>query len=393
MFTGRFDFSLKPNRWTRILKSVREEGAELLDLAVSNPTAAGFCWDAGTLARALGNSECARYSPSPRGNIAAREAVAAFYKKTHRREIAPGQIHLTASTSEAYSWLLKLLTNPGDNVLVPAPSYPLIAFLCGMEAVKTRNYRLEYNGERWQTDFESLARARDENTKAIFCVSPNNPTGNVPDQSERERLLNFAREQRLPLVVDEVFLEYAAGDRQPETFAGAETDNLIFVLGGLSKTAALPQIKAGWILTCGNESLRRETLARLDFIADTFLSVGTPASLALPSLLENAPAMRERIRERLEKNFELIKNWCDRSRNGMKILTREAGWYAVVELPRGIDEESLCTDLLRHGNVVVHPGYFYDLENSAPHLVFSLLPPSRLFEKAFPHIDYAVARN
>lgn len=398
MFTDRFKFSLKPNRWTRILKSVREDGCDLIDLAISNPSAAGFAWDAGTLANALGNAEIARYSPSPRGNANARQAVADFYKNTHHCALAPEQIHLTASTSEAYGWLLKLLTNPGDNILMPTPSYPLIAFLCGMEAVETRDYNLVFRDNRWQIDFDSLAVACNEKTKAVFCVSPNNPTGNLPSQSERERLLQFARERQLALVVDEVFLEYLEPSFHGETFANVQNSNsetqLVFVLGGLSKTAALPQIKAGWIITCGNEKLRDEALARLDFIADTFLSLSTPAALAVPVLLKAAPAMRERINARLNNNFELLKNWCARSRDGRFLLPREGGWYGIVRLPKGIDEETLCTDLLRHGNVIVHPGYFYDLENrDGAHLVFSLLSPSDFFEKAFPLINYAIARN
>ena len=219
MFTDRFKFSLKSNRWTRILKSVREDGCDLIDLAISNPSAAGFAWDAGTLANALGNAEIARYSPSPRGNANARQAIVDFYKNTHACALAPEQIHLTASTSEAYGWLLKLLTNPGDNILMPTPSYPLIAFLCDMEAVETRDYNLVFRDNRWQIDFESLAAACNEKTKAIFCVSPNNPTGNLPSQSERERLLQFARKRQLALVVDEVFFEYLAPNCNGKTFA------------------------------------------------------------------------------------------------------------------------------------------------------------------------------
>lgn len=392
MFTQRFNFSMTPNRWTRALREARAEGRDLLDLAISNPTAAGFAWAPEQLGNALCGNGLATYRPSARGDLRARQAVAGFYAQTHGVSVVPEQIHLTASTSEAYAWILKLLGNPGDNVVMPAPSYPLIAFLCCMENTETRDYALRYapEQERWEIDFESLERAVDARTRAIFCVNPNNPTGSTFSPQERERLEAFARERNLPLVVDEVFLEYM--ERPAESFATAHS-GAVFVLGGLSKTAALPQIKAGWILTCGAEDFRREALARLDFIADTFLSVSTPAQEALPQLLREAPAMRARIRERLAANEAQLRAWCERSHE-LRFLRREGGWYGIVRIPRGIDEESLATDLLRREGVIVHPGYFYDLESvPAPHLVFSLLAPEASFAAAFPKIDAAILRN
>lgn len=389
-FTDRFNFSMTPNRWTRALREARAEGRELLDLAISNPTSAGFAWEKEMFADALAAGEISVYKPSSRGNPEARRAIAEFYAGTHGAQIATEQIHLTASTSEAYSWILKLLCNPGDNIAMPMPSYPLISFLCCMENTDTNEYDLRYDGARWTLDFESLECAVNERTRAIFCVNPNNPTGSTFSPRERERLEAFARERNLPLVVDEVFLEYM---REPtESFATADS-GLIFVLGGLSKTAALPQIKAGWILTCGNEKLRGEALARLDFVADTFLSVSTPAQFAVPHLLREAPSMRERICRRLDENERQLREWCARSRD-LEFLNREGGWYGIVRLPRGIEEESLATDLLRREGVIVHPGYFYDLEGvPAPHLVFSLLAEEANFARAFPRIDAAILRN
>lgn len=395
VFSSRFNFPMTPNRWTRALREARAEGRALLDLAVSNPTAAGLSWDAGTLAAALAAPEIARYDPNPRGSPAAREAVAAFYAETHGARVDPAEIHLTASTSEAYAWLLKLLCEPGDAVAMPVPSYPLIPFLCRMENTDTREYALirDEARERWTPDFDSLARAADDpRVKAIFCVNPNNPTGSVFSAEERARLEAFARERGLPLVVDEVFLEYMRDGAAAESFATAEGGS-VFVLGGLSKTAALPQIKAGWILTRGDADFRREATRRLDFVADTFLSVSTPAQAALPALLRDAPAVRERVRARLDANEARLAAWCARSRD-LKLLRREGGWYGVVRLPRGVEEESLATDLLRREGVVAHPGYFYDLECApAPHLVFSLLAPEAAFDAAFPRLDAALLRN
>ena len=381
---------MTPNRWTRALREARAEGRALLDLAVSNPTVAGFAWEPGVLAEALTKGAISDYHASSRGSAEARSSVADFYARTHGAVIEPEQIHLTASTSEAYAWILKLLCNSGDNIVMPTPSYPLISFLCCMENTDTRDYALRYEDGRWSVDFESLGRAVDARTRAIFCVNPNNPTGSVFSPEERERLESFARERNLPLVVDEVFLEYMNAPAQ--SFATADS-GLVFVLGGLSKTAALPQVKAGWILCCGDEKCRREALGRLDFIADTFLSVSTPAQLAVPSLLRDAPQMRERIVARLNANEAQLRDWCACSRD-LEFLNREGGWYGIVRLPRGIEEETLATDLIRREGIIVHPGYFYDLEPlPAPHLVFSLLAQEADFAAAFPRIDAAILRN
>lgn len=400
-FSRRLPDDLSPNRWTRILRETRERaratGTPMLDLTVSNPTAVGFLWERERLVRALGSGAIERYVPSPRGNADARRAVAEFYEKTHGAKISPERIHLTASTSEAYSWLAKLLCDAGDNVLTPVPSYPLIAHLCGTDAVETREYALHFDEteNRWALDFSSLENAIDARTRAIFCVAPNNPTGSVFSENERAALLTLARERRVPLVVDEVFLEYAAHEEGTplRSFAGTQ-DAPVFVLSGLSKSAALPQIKIGWILTCGEEKFVAATLPRLDFIADAYLSSSAPAQCAVPALLAESPAMRERIRARLDANEALLRRWEKTSPHAVRILPRTAGWYAVVRLPRGVEEEALCVDLLRRENVVAHPGYFYDAENvPAPHLVLSLITPEETLAAALPRIDEALIRN
>ena len=368
----------------------------LLDLAVSNPTAVGLLWEREALARALAEGPIERYAPSPRGNAEARRAVAEFYEKTHGARISPDAVHLTASTSEAYSWIAKLLCDAGDNVLTPAPPSPLITPRGGMDAVEARDYFLNFDeaAGRWATDFDSLENALDSRTRAIFCVAPNNPTGSVFSADERERLLALARERRVPLVVDEVFLEYAAPDAgTPLSFAGTR-EAPVFVLGGLSKSAALPQIKVGWILTCGDEKFVADTLPRLDFVADTYLSSSAPAQCAVPALLAAAPEMRERVRARLDANEALLREWAETSPHAPRILPRVAGWYSVLRLPRGVSEEALTVDLLRRENVVAHPGYFYDVESvPAPHLVLSLITPPETLAAALPRIDSALLRN
>lgn len=401
---SRFPENLTPNRWARILRETRERarvsGEKILDLAVSNPTAVGFRWEKSQLADALSADTVEIYTPLPRGLFSAREAVSKFYKTVHHASVSPDNIHLTASTSEAYSWLCKLLCDSGDNVLTPAPSYPLISHLCGMDNVNTREYFLEFSEKenRWRTDFSSIENAADERTRAIFCVAPNNPTGSVFSDDERNRLLEIARERRIPLVVDEVFLEYANGNTPQNanalrTFADV-ADAPVFVLGGLSKSAALPQIKLGWIITCGNAEFTGNALARLDFIADTYLSSSAPAQGALAPLLASSTAMRERICERLDANERLLKAWAEKSPHEIRILPRTAGWYAILRLPRGVSEEALTIDLLRRENVIAHPGYFYDVENvPAPHLVLSLITPTETLAAALPRIDAALLRN
>lgn len=373
----------------------------MLDLAVSNPTAAGLRWERDELVSALSAGEIETYVPNPRGNAAARQAIADFYQKIHAAKISPEKIHLTASTSEAYSWLAKLLCAPaGDNVLTPAPSYPLIEHLCGMDGVETREYFLKFDDKnsRWELDFSSLENAIDAQTRAIFCVSPNNPTGSVFSETERARLLEISRERKIPLVVDEVFAEYAlaefsAKNRAAATFAGTH-DAPVFVLGGLSKSAALPQIKAGWILTCGDDAFCERVLPRLDFIADTYLSTSTPSQLAVPAFLEKSEKIRARICARLDENENALRNWAEKSPHALRVLPREAGWYGIVRLPRGVAEDALCIDLLRRENVVAHPGYFYDIEpKPAPHLVVSLITPPEILRTAFPRIDTALLRN
>lgn len=415
----RIPADLSPNRWARILHEVRDAaraaGTPIFDLTISNPTTAGFRWPREVLAAALSAGEIENYAPSPRGNAAARRAVADFYKKEHSTDVDPARIFITASTSESYSRLAKLLCAAGNNVLAPAPSYPLIEHLCRLENVDPRAYFLKFDerAAHWTPDFAALERAIDARTRAIFCVSPNNPTGSVFSADERAKLLALARERALTLVVDEVFAEYPRGNggncdcagapANAASFAGTR-DAPVFVLGGLSKTAALPQIKIGWIVACGDAHFLEKTLPRLDFIADAFLSAAEPSQCAVPALLAASGAMRKRICARLDANETLLKNWAQASPHGVKILPRQAGWSAVLRLPRGVNEDALCIDLLRRESVVAHPGRFYDLDlvpaeifsaNSvpAPHLVISLLTPPEILTAALPRLDSALLRN
>ncbi len=399
----RLPENLSPNRWTRILNEIREHsratGTPIFDLSISNPTAAGFSQTREFLRRALSSGTIEKYFPTPRGNEISRRAIADFYKKIHGANVVPEQIFLTASSSESYSWLAKILGNAGDNFLVPAPSYPLIPQICRLENVFAKEYFLKFSKRemRWKLDFSSLEKKIDARTKAFFCVSPNNPTGSVLSFEERSKLVALAREQQIPLVVDEVFLEFG-NEKNPffsdlKSFAG--TPNApIFVLGGLSKSAALPQIKIGWIVVSGTTNFVEAASTKLEFVADTFLSAGTPNQISVPEILKNSETLRKKIRERLAQNENLLSAWTKISPHKIAILPRTAGWYSILELPRGVDEERLSEDLLRRENVIAHPGFFYDVHaKPLPHVVLSLLTTPEILSAELPKIDSALLRN
>jgi aspartate/methionine/tyrosine aminotransferase len=391
-FSNRFIWNLENNALSRALDERRAVGLPVLDLAESNPARAGFSWDADALATALSCPGNTTYNPDPRGLPQARRAVADYYRE-RGSEIAPERIHLAASTSEAYGWVLKLLTNPGDAVLIPAPSYPLFQFLVAMECVAANSYPLVFADGRWRVDAAALEAAVTPQTRAIFCVSPNNPTGTVADAADREVLRSVARRHGLALVVDEVFLDFGADGGAVPTWAG-ETEVPLFVLSGLSKVSLLPQLKLGWLVTSGPEKWQAEALARLDFIADTYLSVNTPVQNAAGVLIAGALPLRGALNGRVAANERTLREWCAASAHGLRVLPREAGWTALVELPRGINEEALVLDLVRRDGVSMHPGYFYDFpEALSPHWVISLITPEAVLGAALPRLDEALRRH
>jgi len=316
------------------------------------------------------------YEPQPAGAPAAREAVAAYYR-ARGITVEPGQVMLASGTSEAYSWLFKLLCDPGDEILIPKPSYPLFDFLAGLEAVRPVPYWLAYDG-RWWLDWQSLEAAAGARSKAVVVVQPNNPTGSLLNAGEIERLAGFCAERGLAIISDEVFADYPLeADLVPcvleQEGAGC------FVLGGLSKAAGLPQMKLSWIVAGGPASWREAALRRLELIADTYLSVGTPVQCALPALLEAGRQVREQIRLRVRHNYEWLKGSLAAD-PVVALLAAEAGWYAVLRVPPVRSEEEWCVELLVRQGVLVEPGYFYDFAHG-PYLVVSLLTPPPVFQE------------
>ena len=370
-FSSRLNWSLTPNPLTQLLEAKRARWIPILDLTESNPTRCGFHYDAAAIRGATPYSQSLTYAPSPRGLLSAREAITNYYLQKNKT-LEPDSLFLTASTSEAYSFLFKLLGDAGDEILVPQPSYPLFEFLAGLESLSAVHYPLSYYNS-WQINFEVLRESISEKTKAIVIVNPNNPTGNYLKKDELAKLNELCGERNIALIVDEVFSDYAHGEdaNRVETVVGNE-GTLTFALSGLSKVVALPQMKLGWIQVSGERKLVEESAARLELIADTYLSVGTPVQHATPNLLETRGAIQREIRERVEMNGKVLE--------GLKlnVLKREGGWYAVIEVEQ--DDEKLAYKLLERENVLAHPGYFYDFTGRKV-MVVSLITRREVFEE------------
>ncbi|MGO9211782.1 MAG: pyridoxal phosphate-dependent aminotransferase [Terriglobales bacterium] len=373
MFASRTGWPLAPNRFSAALDRHRAAGREVLDLTESNPTRCGFAYDRSLLA-GLADHRGLAYDPHPKGLRAAREAVCGYYRQ-RGAEIDPEQAILTASTSEGYSFIFRLLCDPGDEVLVPAPSYPLFEFLASIQDVKLVSYPLLYD-HGWQIDLHGLAEALSSRTRAILVVHPNNPTGSFVKPAETDILDSLCRARELALVADEVFLDYAHDSVTRQSFASPR-QALTFTLSGISKICALPQMKLAWIVTGGPPELARKALARLEVIADTYLSVNMPVQLALPDFLARRDEIQRQVKERVAANLAEL----DRQLATQELVRRlevEGGWYAVLRVPATRSDEELAIALLEEQSVVVHPGHFYDFPAEG-YLVVSLITPSGVF--------------
>jgi hypothetical protein len=378
VFSARLHWDLRPNPLSELLKAKRDAGASILDLTESNPTTAGLRYPAEYILSALADARALRYEPTPAGLLAAREAVADRYYAPLGEMVQPSRILLTASTSEAYAFLIKLLTEAGDELLVPRPSYPLFEFLATLESVRISQYPLIYH-EGWSIDMDALACAITERTRAIVLVNPNNPTGSFVKRRELERLIELCQERSLAIISDEVFSDYAfAPDPQRVPRLTGIDEVLTFSLSGLSKIAGLPQMKLGWIVAGGPPSTRTAALERLELIADTYLSVATPVQHALPRLLEAGESIREQIRRRTSQNLDTL--LAATVNSAYRTLEVEGGWYATVQVPRIRTEEEWALELLDRCNVLVQPGYFYDFDQDGL-LVLSLLTPPEIFRE------------
>jgi len=382
-FSARVPAHLEPNLLSTTLQSFKQQRRPYLDLTLSNPTRAGFNYPPDLLSP-LGHRRGLDYAPEPLGLPTARAAVAADFVRRGLR-VSPDRIALTASTSEAYSLVFKLLCDPHDEVLVPRPSYPLFEHLTRMDSVEAVSYLLELHG-RWSLDLSSVERSLSSRARALLLVNPNNPTGSFVTESDLDALAGLCRSAGVAIIADEVFADYeltpgAAGQ------AGhllTRTDVLGFTLGGLSKSVGLPQVKLGWMALSGDDNVVRAALERLALIADTYLSVSTPVQEGLSELLERGASLRCQIQARVRANHLALQTRAARTRS-CRVLPADGGWYATLQVPTLVDEETLVLELLTEEGVLVHPGYFFDF-SSGSFLVVSLIPPEADFADAVDRV-------
>ena len=379
-YAGRMPFSVAENPLAILEAEKRAAGHPLLDLTLSNPTVADLAYPADRIATALAHPAIAVYEPSPRGLPSARASIRGDYLRRGAR-LSDEQILLTASSSESYSLLFKLFGNPGDVVLVPEPSYPLFAHLAGLEGLSTRPYRLAYDG-RWHVDGAPLDFT---DVAAVVAVSPNNPTGSYLSQPDLLRLATLAAGHGVPLIVDEVFADFphVVPKDAVTTAATLTLPSLTFSLGGLSKACGLPQLKLGWIAATGPGAT--QAITRLEWVADTYLSVGAPVQHALPELLVLGAEIRGRIQTRIAGNLAHLRA-AIRPESPCTLLPCEAGWSVILRVPAAHSDEEWALRLLREQDVLVHPGYFFDLALGST-LVLSLLPAPGAFMEGIRRVS------
>jgi aspartate/methionine/tyrosine aminotransferase len=388
MFSSRLNGDRATNRITRCIDDLKRSGVALTDLTGANPTTAGFTVDAAAVCHALSHPAILEYSPDPRGLLSARQAVVEYYR-CHGRDIDPETIFLTASTSESYGFLFKLLCNPGDRVLVPRPSYPLFDFLADLESVHLEAYRMHCLPDAgWRIDMNHLRTLTTSRTRAIILVNPNNPTGSYIRPDEWVALCSWCREHDLALIVDEVFLDFVSihHPHARMTTAGNPAA-LTFTLSGISKVLGLPQLKLGWIQVSGPPSLCETACCHLELISDTYLSVSTPVQTALPDLMAERDGFQRQAQNRIEINEAYLKAACERLTAG-RMLPREGGWAGILAMQNGISDEDMVCRLLQKDQVLVQPGYFYDFDVDDC-LVVSLLTRPDIFREG---IDRLVSR-
>jgi len=394
MFSKRIDWPGRTNRLARLLAVKKERGADLIDLTESNPTRAGIEYPVGEITSAFSpgvssDDAMASYAPAARGGPAARQAVAEHYRRCGL-QVDPERIVLTASSSEAYGLLFKMLLDPDDAILIPRPSYPLFDYLAALEGVRAVDYRLDFDAGRWRIDRSDLEQAAG-GARALALVNPNNPTGSALTPEERAALDHLCAGIGLPIIADEVFWDYrfegGAGVVSTLTAIGEtprRTESLTFTLGGLSKACGLPQMKLGWIVIGGPERAVAEALERLEFIADCYLSVGAPVQSAATRLLEIGATIRSAILDRITANRAALERALPVD-SPCSLLPADGGWSAVLQVPSIASEEDLVLQLLERDDVLVHPGYFFDFAREA-YLIVSLLPEPMLLREGLCRI-------
>ena len=373
MLSRRSAFPRDPNALAKAADRARACGAPLIDLTVTNPTSAGLPYEGERIRAAFASERALSYEPAPLGIDSARDAVCVELARDGI-DVSRDRVVLTASTSEAYSFAFQLLCDPGDAVMVPAPSYPLLEHLAALSGVRLVPYPLAYDGA-WHIDADALQKARCADARAVVVVSPNNPTGSFLKRNELELIADLG----LPIISDEVFARYPLTEDETRIKTALETSRvLVLALGGLSKLAALPQLKLGWMLIGGPPALAAEALGRLELIADTFLSVGAPVQHALSEIFDASRSTVDAIRSRVRDGLAVVS--AELRASPASVLHVEGGWVSVLRLPRTKSEEAWVTGLVEREGVLAQPGWFFDFPDE-PYLVVSLLtPPADLAE-------------
>lgn len=375
MFSARTNWELEPNRLSRLVAERRRAGSPIIDLTESNPTRCGFDYPAEILG-ALASPDNLIYEPSPKGLPEARRAIADYYARKGRAA-DPEKIIITASTSEAYSFLFRLLAGPGERVLAPRPSYPLLDFLASLNDIELDFFPLIYD-RGWRIDLDRLSSAARPETRAMVLINPNNPTGSFIKRDELGAIFELCAERQIALISDEVFADYAftVSEGIVPTIAFS-TEALTFALGGVSKLLGLPQMKLAWIAAGGPGRLLEEALERLEVISDTYLSANTPAQRALPTWLQLRDQIAGQILSRARTNYSYL---GEAARGRAERFEAEGGWYAALKLASVTDDEEFAIELLRREGVLVHPGYFFGFDEDGI-VVMSLLPRAEVFRE------------
>ncbi|MBF0483190.1 MAG: pyridoxal phosphate-dependent aminotransferase [Candidatus Omnitrophica bacterium] len=391
MFSNRTNWNLESNDISLKINDLKKRGKIFFDLTVSNPTQCHFDFPSEEIIRALTSQRNLIYEPASQGLIDARKVVQQYYA-SRGFDIPLNRIFLTASTSEGYSFLFRLLGNPNEVVLFPEPSYPLFQFLVDINDLKMQTYKLNYNGQRWSVSASNMFTVEAEKISAIVLVNPNNPTGSLINEDDLEVVNRMASQKQAAIISDEVFLDYLFDGRMDYPSLAGNKTNLTFVLGGVSKALAMPQMKLSWIIINGPDALVNEAIARLDVIADTYLSVNAPAQNALAMWMGFQKNIRDEVMKRLESNRKYLQEKAVNG-SGLTLLNSDGGWYAVCKVTSAegasdIEETDLVLQLLENKGVFVHPGFFFDFQDS-PYIVVSLLTPQTIFMQGIDRIiDY-----
>ncbi|MBI5215617.1 MAG: pyridoxal phosphate-dependent aminotransferase [Ignavibacteriae bacterium] len=387
-FSTRTNWHRQPNALHRLLEQKKTNGETILDLTVSNPTECGFVYPEQKILSALSDARTLSYEPDARGLLSAREAIVEYYS-VRGIAVDSSNIFLTASTSESYSLLFKLLCNGGDNVLVPQPSYPLFEYLAQINDVQLRHYHLHYNDD-WMIDIQSIRDAITPQTKVIVLINPHNPTGSFLKHHELESIKQIAHEHSLALLVDEVFIDYPFRSEQEIISTAGESEVLTFTLNGISKMCGLPQMKLGWFVVGGSRFDVKEASGRLEVLCDMFLSINTPVQVALPKLLQCGETIRQQIQTRIKSNYRSLQSLTNHS--PLTTHQSEGGWYGILHVPQTKTDEEWAIEVLEKRNVHLFPGYFFDLQTEG-NLVVSLLVEEQTFRRGIEELRTYVTSN